>query len=185
MDCKGRNRKLWYHLIPTHTTAPSTTHIPHYTHIHTLTHPQARHYPAYCSLHHPHPSPHTHSHTHTPARTSLPAYCTLLHPHPPSHTHTYIHTPTNRSLLSHFLASGLLHQPHPSPHTHIHILTHPQAVTIQLTLPSRTHTHHYTHIPLTHAHSQGVVSKSVEHGPRMREIVGSNPWSSQTNDPYH
>ena len=26
------------------------------------------------------------------------------------------------------------------------------------------------------------VTESVEHGSRMWEIVGSNPWSSQTND---
>ena len=28
----------------------------------------------------------------------------------------------------------------------------------------------------------GAVAKSVEHGSYVREIVGSNSWSSQTND---
>ena len=27
-----------------------------------------------------------------------------------------------------------------------------------------------------------VVAGSVEHGPRVREVVGSNAWSGQTND---
>ena len=28
----------------------------------------------------------------------------------------------------------------------------------------------------------GAMTESVEHGPPVWEIVGSNPWSSQTND---
>ena len=41
---------------------------------------------------------------------------------------------------------------------------------------------HFCQISLGAIDSQGAVAESVEHGSRVREIVDSNPWSSQTND---
>ena len=46
-------------------------------------------------------------------------------------------------------------------YTYIHIYIH-------------IHTHTYTHTTAN--------TTSIEHGSRVREIVGSNPWSNQSND---
>ena len=40
----------------------------------------------------------------------------------------------------------------------------------------------YTHLYTYKLLVLGVVAESVEHGSRVQELIGLNPWSSQTND---